>query len=226
VARYEMEQQARRAVSVGRVEATLPPDATAGTLSIRRDDSALLDFRVTEKTQFRRGDAVVTPAAYPVGAAVAVKPRGLPNGGIMASIVADSLPAVNAAYRDTLTVWRGTVQTVDNLNYFLVITRDDGARRIVRLPRTSFSITDEKTEKVQGPRKLYYLAELPKLPVVIHLERGERPGLDGARTAVRISVIGRAPRAGTRTEGGTAPAGAVVNKLEVPTPPTPSLTAP
>jgi hypothetical protein len=105
---------------------------------------------------------------------------------------------------------------VDTANYFLVITRDDGVQRIIRLPRTTFSITDEKTEKTQGPRKLYYLAELPKLPVVIHLERGERPGIDGARTAVLISVTGHAPQAAAGTAGGTLPTALGVHKIEAP----------
>jgi hypothetical protein len=105
---------------------------------------------------------------------------------------------------------------VDIANFFLVITRDDGVQRIVRLPRTTVSITDQKTEKTTGPRKLYYLAELPKLPVVIHLEHGERPGIDGARTAVLISVTGHAPQAAAGTAGGTLPTAPVVHKTEAP----------
>jgi hypothetical protein len=69
----------------------------------------------------------------------------------------------------------------------LYIKRSDGAKRTIVFPR-NLTVTDEGAEKKAGPKRLYALAELTKMPVVVRLQRSEKPGANGLRTAVSISV--------------------------------------
>ena len=189
VALYEEEQKRRKEVFAGVVRETLPPGTPSGTLVLADKDGTQVSFRVTEKTMFRKGGMPVAPAAYPPGSLAVVKPRALPSGGVMASIVAETETVVEIHYKDTLSVWEGLVSRVDGPGGYLVLQRSDGAERRVNLPCPPYAITDEKARKEDGVRRLYTLEELMNKPVKARLVRSERPAPNGARTAVEITVI-------------------------------------
>lgn len=88
----------------------------------------------------------------------------------------------------TLSVWTGTVLQVETAPVpRLMLKRSDGAIRAVLLPKVHM-ITDEKKRKEAGPPRTYLLGELKDKPVTVRLLKGERPALNGTRTAAQITV--------------------------------------
>lgn len=108
-AMYEEQSRRRKEMTAGIVRQTLTPGSRDGFLLVEdAEGGSPITFRVTEKTMFRKGGVAVPPSAYPPGASAVVKPRALPSGGVMASVVAESEEAAEQAYKDTLmscTVW-------------------------------------------------------------------------------------------------------------------------
>jgi hypothetical protein len=185
---YEEQQKLRKEMFVGVVQQAIPDGVLSGYLIVRaEDETGSATYRVTENSVFYADDTRVPASFYKVGAEVTVKPRGLPSGGVMAGVVAESPTAVDIAYRDTLSVWKGVIEKLDPAAGLLYIKRSDGAKRTIVFPR-NLTVTDEGAEKKAGPKRLYALAELTKMPVVVRLQRSEKPGANGLRTAVSISV--------------------------------------
>lgn len=109
----------------------------AAALSVRRSDGVVIAFRVSDKTRFVKNDAPATPAAFPPGAPVAVKPRRLPSGDLQAAIVGGNAQEVAWAYRDALTTWTGSVTGIqgdERGGAVVSMNRDDGAKRQFLLP--------------------------------------------------------------------------------------------
>lgn len=164
----------RRAICVGVVAANKP-----NRLDVRRADGSRIAFRVTDKTQVRRGGALGQISTYTVGAAVAVQPRALPAGEVMASIVAETKADIAAAHLDGLVNWKGTVDSVDTESGRLVLRRQDGVRR---------SIIVAPTARLRRGRATVTLKDLaPDTQIEIHLLRGADVG--GQRTADAVTVL-------------------------------------
>ena len=126
-ASYRERQKAGKETCVGVVESL-----GATEIVVRRTDETVIAFRVTEKTRLVRNDAPATVTAFGIGTPVAVKPRRLPSGSLMASIVGGTAREVAWAYRDTLTTWSGFVadlQPGDANGAIVTLKRDDGATR-------------------------------------------------------------------------------------------------
>jgi hypothetical protein len=184
---YAEEQRLRKESALGTVFRCLTGAELKGVLSVKRDDGTLAEYRVTEKTRFCRGDVRVLPSVYQTGMPVAVKPRGLPGGGAMAVIVAESEEALNRAHKDTLTVWRGILERAEVPAFYIILRRDDGARRKIRLPKV-FRVTDEADERKPIPGRIYQFGEIIEKPIVVHLVPREQPDAEGTRTAEIISL--------------------------------------
>ncbi|MDX1931755.1 MAG: hypothetical protein SFU56_04045 [Capsulimonadales bacterium] len=187
---YDAYQRLRKEVAVGTVSRAPVADQRRGVLVVTREDETLAEYRVTEKSRFCRGDVEVLPSVYAVGTRVAVKPRALPSGGAMAGIVAESPAALDRAYRDTLTVWRGVLERVEIGAFYFVLRRDDGAKRRVRFPKIIRIMTEEDAKKRPLTGRIYQFAEIIEHPILVRLVRGERPDPDGTRTADKIYLIG------------------------------------
>ncbi len=152
---------------------------TGSRLDVRRADGSVLVFRVTDKTLVRKGGALSALTAYPVGASVAVKPRGLPSGDVMASIVAETAAEVAAAHLDGLVNWEGAVESVNVEKGHLALRRDDGVRR-------AFVVAP--TARLRRAGATIALGDLtPGTAVAVHLLRGA--DANGLRTADAVSVI-------------------------------------
>jgi hypothetical protein len=182
---YEAEQRLRKDTVIGTVVQGLTGNSLQGTLIVAREDGTRAVYRVTPKSRFCQGDVQVLPAVYQAGMPIAVKPRSLPGGGVMASIVAESQVGLDRAYRDTLTVWHGILERAEVGAFFLILRRDDGVRRKVRFPSV-IKIVTVAEEKKRIPDRVYQFSEIIEKPIIVHLVRGERPDPDGTRTATRI----------------------------------------
>lgn len=164
----------RREVCVGIVAAN-----TGNRLDVKRADGTILAFRVTDKSQVRKAGALSQIKAYPVGAAVAVQPRGLPSGEVMAAIVADTAVDVAAARLDGLVNWEGTLETVDPARSYLVLRRSDGVSRPIAVAPSA---------RIRRGKATLTLAQLtPGTAVTIHLLRGA--DANGLRTSDSIRVV-------------------------------------
>lgn len=201
---YEEEQRLRKEVAVGKVVQGLAENESQGTLIVAREDGTQAAYHVTNKSRFCRSDIEVPPSTYVPGMPIAVKPRALPSGGAMAGIVAESSQALEHAYRDTLSVWRGTLERADMLSFYFVIRREDGVKRSIRFPKLINIITEEDAKKAI-PQRTYQFAEIMEKPIIVHLVRGERPGLDGTRTAVSIFLSSGKPSTKPRLQQTVAP---------------------
>jgi hypothetical protein len=177
---YAEDKERRSGTCVGTVAALAP-----GSIDVKRAaDGEVLSFRVSEKTVVVQNDGPAALGAYPVGAPVAVKPRALPSGGLMASVVGGSEAEVAAAHLDTLSQWRGEVVGSEHSNRpgescILVIKRDDGFRRRVRILGNP---------PVKGQRgRLLYPSQVPVgSPVRLHLTKDDWK--EGLRAADEVSV--------------------------------------
>lgn len=116
----------RKQIATGTVAASGP-----GKLDLKRADGSTITFRVSDKSVIRKAGAAATIKDYAAGATVAVKPRGLPGGSVMAAIISDTPDDVNVAYLDERVSWKGTIESLDAVGATLTITRDDGAKRTV-----------------------------------------------------------------------------------------------
>jgi hypothetical protein len=171
---HEAYTRDRRETCTGMVAAN-----TGNRLDVRRADGSVLVFRVTDKTLVRKGGALSALSAYPAGAAVAVKPRSLPSGDVMASIVAETGAEVAAAHLDGLVNWEGVVESVDAEKGHLALRRDDGVRR-------AFVVAP--TARLRRGRSTVALKDLtPGAAVKVHLLRGA--DANGLRTADALSVV-------------------------------------
>ncbi|MES2464812.1 MAG: hypothetical protein V4671_29970 [Armatimonadota bacterium] len=193
---YAAERRIRTEISVGKVVAN-----TASALEVQQaKGGALVHFRVSGKTKFLKEGREVTAAAFPVGASVAVKPRGLPTGGVMASMVGENADALNQTHRDGLIIWQGTIASVDPVARQITLSRDDGATRIIVLTDTTTIRKGRRDVKLGGLAAGDY--------VKAHLIKGVTPG--GFRSADQISVPLTVPvkkntesgRAATAPKGG------------------------
>ncbi len=180
-ASYAEQQKQGKEITEGKTESI-----TAKEITVLRADGVSVTFRVSPKTLVTKADAPATLAAYPVGSAVAVKPRRLPTGNLMASVVAESKAQANWIYQDTLTTWSGSVTAVDGnetTGATIRIKRDDGATR-------SFLVPANVTFK--GSRGDVSWAKMVGMNVTAHLlPRGN--GLAETRTADAIKVTGTSP---------------------------------
>jgi hypothetical protein len=171
---YAAERKIRTEISVGKVVAN-----TASALEVQQAGGGeLVHFRVSAKTRFLKEGRDVTAAAFPVGAAAAVKPRGLPTGGVMASIVGESADALNQAHLDGLISWQGTIASVDPVARQITLSRDDGVTRVVLMTDTTSIRKRRRDVKLSGLTAGDY--------VKVHLIKGVTP--QGFRTADQISV--------------------------------------
>ena len=131
-ASYTERQRQGKEICAGVVETF-----SASEIAVRCTDGMLIAFRVTDKTILVKSDAPATLAAFPVGASVAVKPRRLPGGSLMAAVVGGTPQETLWAYRDALTTWSGTVTGVQGdaqSGAVVSLRRDDGATRQFLLP--------------------------------------------------------------------------------------------
>lgn len=170
---YAAERKVRTEISVGKVVANM-----ASALEVQQTGGELVHFRVSAKTKFFKDGKGVTAAAFPVGATVAVKPRGLPTGGVMASLVGENADALNQTHLDSLINWQGTLTSVDPVARQITLRRDDKATRVVLLTDTTTIRKRRKEVKLTGLAAGDY--------VKVHLINGVTPG--GFRTADQISV--------------------------------------
>jgi|GEM_PF-5058044 hypothetical protein len=184
---YAEVQRLRKETILGTVDRPLPAGTTSGYLAVRTEEDSVIEYRVTDNTIFYKDNTRVAPQVYVQDTSVVVKPRALPTGGFMAQIVAESETAVDIAYKDTLSLWNGVAERVDPTNFYLMLKRSDGVTRKVIFPR-NLTLTDEKTRKVSADRKLYALSEIQGKPIIVRLVRSEKPGENGTRTAVEITV--------------------------------------
>jgi hypothetical protein len=190
---YAAERRVRTEISVGKVIAN-----TASALEVQQAKGGeLVHFRVSGKTKFLKEGREVTAAAFPVGATVAVKPRGLPTGGVMASMVGENADTLNQTHLDGLIIWQGTVTSVDPVARQITLSRDDGATRIVLLTDTTTIRKRRRDIKLAGLAAGDY--------VKVHLIKGITPA--GFRTADQISVPTTPPakKGATAGQGTTAP---------------------
>lgn len=184
---YAAEKERRTGICVGTVEAV-----TIGSIDVRRAvDEEVIAFRLSEKTLVFKNDAPAPFEAYPVGAAVAVKPRALPSGGLMASIIATSDAEVERAHLDTLTAWQGELLSIQpnigNEPALLGIRRSDGALR-------KLYVSSSAAVKVAG--KTITADRLPiGADLRLHLIKGQWK--DGMRVADEVSVPKRRTKKGT-----------------------------
>ncbi len=171
---YAAERKIRTEISVGKVVTN-----TASALEVQLiEGGERVHFRVSSKTKFLKAGQETTAGAFPVGATVAVKPRALPTGGIMASLVGESAAILTRMHLDGLISWQGTLASVDRVARQVTLTRDDGASRVVLL-------TDTTTIRKQ--RKQARIEDLVSGDhVKIHLIKGVTPM--GFRTADQITV--------------------------------------
>lgn len=183
---YAAHTRDRREVCVGTVGTNV-----AGHLQVRRAGGEPLTFRVTDKTQVRRAGALAKISDYPVGASVAVKPRGLPSGDLMASIIAESAAEVAIAHLDGLVNWEGKVEAVDLTRGHLTLRRSDGAARpLVVAP----------TARLRQGRAAVQMKDItPGAAVKVHLLRGS--DASGLRTADSITLD--SPKSAAGRQGGT-----------------------
>jgi|GEM_PF-3169817 hypothetical protein len=181
---YADEKRSRTELCVGKVASS-----SAGALAVKREgDGRVVTFRVTAKTRILKFDRSAPLEAFPIGAAVAVKPRGLPGGGVMAVIVAPTAAEVAAAHLDTLVRWEGLVEAVEPDGAdgpVITLLRSDGARRrILLIPGASVK---------QGRRALTPAQIPPGAPVRIHLVKGQEK--KGLRLADEVSLPASRPAA-------------------------------
>ncbi|MBC8102855.1 MAG: hypothetical protein H7Z41_09735 [Cytophagales bacterium] len=176
---YAAEQQIRTKISVGKIVAN-----TASALEVRlAPGGELVHFRVSAKTRFLKEAHDVTAASFPVGAVVAIKPRSLPTGGIMAAIVGESEDAVNWAHRDTLITWQGSIVSVDPVAQQITLKREDGATRIVSLSSLTQIRKNRRDIRPAGLQAGDY--------VRLHLVKGVTT--QGFRAADQVSVTVEKP---------------------------------
>ncbi len=185
---YEAENRARREICAGTVTSW---GRLGDTLTVcRAVDGEAVAFHVTAKSVIYRGGVATLPSAYPVGATIAVKPRALPSGALMAAIVAETERDALALYGDGLRTWAGEVAALDEQAGTLTLRRDDGAVRTVSL--VSLGVIKRGRAQVLPPRAVV------GLNVRVHLQKEtERNGL---RVADAVTVP-------TRTVKKTAPGG-------------------
>jgi hypothetical protein len=183
----------RRGTTVGVVAAASANDRIA----VRRPDNSVASFGVTKGTVFRKNGAPVRLDAFPVGSSVAVKPRAA-FGKLNAAIVAGTLEEINSAHADTLSRWRGTVQSVDAEKKLLVLKRadDDAIRTVMLAP----NVTVTKARGASAPLTLADVA--PGAFVDLRLVKSGAAGnADVQRTAAEIRLTTpRKPRAGAGGE--------------------------
>ena len=171
---YAAERRIRTDISVGKVVTN-----TASALEVQLTDGGeRVHFRVSSKTKFLKDGKETTAAAFPVGATVAVKPRALPTGGIMASMVGESAAILNQMHLDGLITWQGSLASVDRVARQVTLTRDDGASRVVLLTGTTTIHKQRKEAKIEDLVSGDH--------VKIHLIKGVTP--TGFRTADQITV--------------------------------------
>lgn len=173
----------RRGITVGAVAST-----TKERIEVRRPDGSVATFGVTKGTLVRKNGAPARLDAFSTGSPVAVKPRAA-FGKLNAAIVADTLAEVNAAHAETLSRWRGVVQSLDADKNRLVLKRegDDAIRTIALAPTVSI-----KKARVQTPLTLKDVA--PGTFVDLRLAKGVNQA--GERTAQEIRITApRKPRA-------------------------------
>jgi hypothetical protein len=170
---YSAERKVRTEITVGKVVAN-----TASALEVQQTKGELIHFRVSAKTKFLKEGKDVTAAAFPVGSNVAVKPRGLPTGGVMASMVGESADALNQTHLDGLILWQGMISSIDPVSWHITLLRDDNATRIVVVNDTTSIRKRRKEIKLGGLATGDY--------VKVHLIKGITK--DGFRTADQISV--------------------------------------
>ncbi len=162
-----------REISVGTVAAN-----TGDKLDIKRADGSVISFRVTDKTRVRKNGAAAEIKAFASGAAVAVQPRRLPAGALMASLVADTAAEVTAARLDALANWGGVVESVDADKNTLTLKRSDGAIR---------TVTVASTARVARGNTSMPLKDLtPGTSVRVHLVKAT--ATSGPRTTDRITI--------------------------------------
>jgi len=135
----------RQGVTVGAVAANAKEK-----IEVRRADGSVAVFGITRGTVVRKNGASVRLDEFPAGSPVAVKPRAA-FGKLNAAIIADTLNEVNATHADTLSRWRGVVQSVDADKNLLTLKREgDDAVRIVALSPT----VSIKKARAQAPLTL------------------------------------------------------------------------
>ena len=136
-------------------------------------------IKVVDKTMVRKGGALASIEAFSVGAPVAVKPRGLPSGDLMAAIVADTPAEIATAVLDGQVNWEGTLAEVNAERGAFVLRRVDGATRPIAVAPTA---------RLRRGRATLTLRDLaPGTAVKVHLLRGA--DANGLRTADAVSVI-------------------------------------
>ena len=127
----------------------------------------------------RKSGALASIEVFAVGAPVAVKPRGLPSGDLMAAIVADTPADIATAGLDGQVNWEGTLAEVNAERGALVLRRGDGASRPIAVAPTA---------RLRRGRATLTLRDLlPGTRVKVHLLRGA--DANGLRTADAVSVV-------------------------------------
>jgi hypothetical protein len=179
-ASHEAYTRDRREICVGTVTQN-----GGDRLEVRRADGGLLAFRVTGKSVSRKNGAAVPASAFAVGAPVAVQPRSLPSGDLMARVISDSAADIATVGMESRASWKGKIESVDAARNALVLRRDDGQAREVAVA------ADAKIARGKAPLAMKDLA--PGLNVRIHLRSVPAPAAaagGSARTADKIAVLG------------------------------------
>ena len=171
---HESYTRARRGIQSGVVAAN-----SGARLDLKRADGSVTSYRITEKTEVLKAGASADLKAFPIGAPAALHPRGLPNGDVMATIVAATPAEVATAHLDGLTNWKGVVASVDMTKGLLVLDREDGARRTIALAPT---ISVKRGRAILAQKDL-----MPAMNVTVHLLKGG-DALTGGRTADRVTI--------------------------------------
>ena len=165
----------RQGITVGAVAAN-----TKEKIEVRRADGSVAVFGITRGTVVRKNNAAARLDEFPAGSPVAVKPRAA-FGKMNAAIIADTLNEVNATHADTLSRWRGVVQSVDADKNLLTLKREgDDAVRVVALSPT----VSIKKARAQAALTLKDVA--PGAFVDLRLAKGTNDA--GQRTAQEIRI--------------------------------------
>ncbi len=180
----------RQGVTVGAVAASAKEK-----IEVRRADGSVAVFGITKGTVVRKNGASARLDEFPAGSPVVVKPRAA-FGKLNAAIVADTLAEVNATHADTLSRWRGVVQSLDMDKNLLVLKRegDDAIRTVALSPAVSI----KKARAQQAALTLKDVA----LGAFVDLRLAKGTNDAGQRTAEEIRLT--TPR---KSRDAAAPAG-------------------
>jgi hypothetical protein len=96
-------------------------------------DKAEVDYRITEKTTWRKRGAPAAPGDFKAGDVLLVVPRMLPGGGIMATAVSDGAEGAALLKERTKTSVPGTVRSLDAAKHILLLHTAAGEDREIAL---------------------------------------------------------------------------------------------